>query len=283
MRPIRRSRLEKITPWWAMSEAGPQPGGLPARGRREVLLRGGRMALGLTLGASLGGSLGLGLLPGPAAAIDWGNLFGRQMPDANGRVKVLEGRAYADMAPLAVGDVVASGAIVAVERGGRMVIALADGALFTLSGGSELELLLSRMRQGILKLIAGALLLVSPKGSQYLVAGTDTSFGIKGTVVYREVFGADNRMATTMEGPLAVPERYGGYFCTCHGSVDYLRPGPMQPFFSDTSDYHHSYFIPRERPENLVRAPMLNHSDMVIRRLVALQEGPKHDLSWLRH
>ena len=228
-------------------------------------------------------SVGLGLLPAPAAAFDWLGLFGKSMPDMSGVVKLLEGQAFAEMKPLAVGDRVASGAFVAVARGGRLVISLASGAVFTLYGGSELELFLTTMRRGLLNLLSGALLLAVPRKSNYLLAGSDAAFGIKGTVVFRQVFGPHNRVAKTMEGTLTVPERASGYFCTCNGSVEYLARGKNDPFFTDRAEYHHSYYIDPARPGMREKAPMLNHNDEAIRHLIGFQEGLKHDLSWLKH
>ena len=251
--------------------------------RRAILAAGGKAAAALTA-VSLGLGVGATLAPSRALAIDWSQLFKGRMPDASGVVKLLEGRAYAGGRRLALGDSVPSGAVVAVEEEGRLVIGLMDGGIFTLSGGSKLELLLDRMSQGILNLLAGALLLASPKGSQYLVTGGGVSaFGIKGTVVYREVFTSAGKEARGMEGPYAVPDAASGYFCTCHGAVDFLRPGSSETYHIERAEYHRSYLIHPQHPGLLRKAPMLNHFDEDIRALVALQDEPRHELSWLRH
>jgi hypothetical protein len=239
--------------------------------RRGLLRRGAAAALG----AAVAG----GVLPPAAWAIDWGSLFGERMADLNGLVKELRGQATAQGHSLRKGDKVPSGALVSVAEGGRLVISLEDGTIFTLSGGTNLELLLNRMMQGIFNLLAGALLMVVPKGHQYLIAGLDASIGIKGTVVYREVYGPQD----TMEGMVPVPPNTPGYVCTCHGEVEMLTPRERTAFQGVKADYHDAYFIDPRRPGMLVPAPMLNHSDEDIRRLVALQEGPRHDISWLRH
>lgn len=249
--------------------------------RRRLLSLGGKTALGA---AALGFGTGFALAPSRALAIDWAKLFEGEMPDASGVVKLLEGRAYAGGRMLSLGDPVPSGALVAVEEGGRLVIGLMDGGIFTLAGGSKLELLLDRMSQGILNLLAGALLLASPKGSRYLVTGGGVaSFGIKGTVVYREVFTSAGESARTMEGSYAVPEEASGYFCTCHGAVEFLLPGASEPYRSERAEYHRSYLILPGRSGLLRKSPMLNHFDGDIRALVALQDDPRHDISWLRH
>ncbi len=263
-------------------EDSPQPlsrRGMLSSGARTVLT-----AATLGLGAVIAVVPFQAMSPSQAMAVDWANLFRKRMPDASGLVKLLEGRAYAGRRMLSLGDPVLSGALVAVEEGGRLVIGLMDGGIFTLSGGSKLELLLDRMSQGILNLLAGALLLASPKGSRYLVTGGGVaSFGIKGTVVYREVFTSAGKTARTMEGSYAIPEAASGYFCTCHGAVDFLRPGANEPYHIEQAEYHHSYLIHPDRPGLLRKAPMLNHFDGDIRALVSLQDDPRHDLSWLRH
>ena len=247
----------------------------PALTRRGLLLRGG----GLITGASLG----LGFPPTPAQALDWFGLAGKTMPEVSGTVRFLKGEAFANKRPLQLGSRVPPGALVTVSRRGKLIIAIANGSVFTLFGGSRLRLLLGRMRRGLLKLLAGALLLVAPKRGRYLVGGPQASFGIKGTVVFHQVFGPEDQTARTMKGTIQVPSYAGSYFCTCNGAVDYLAPGRDHPYFSNRADYHNSFFIDGSKTGRIVKAPMLNHDDRDIRELTSYQDGPKHDISWLRY
>lgn len=180
-------------------------------------------------------------------------------------------------------DSVPSGALVSVTKGGRVIIILPTGTIFTVYGGSELELLLSTMRTGVLKLLAGAVLMVVPRGMNYLMAGLATSIGIKGTVVYRQKFGAADRIARTREGMVRIPEGISEYVCTCHGETEYVKTGKHAPYFRDRSDYHHAFSIDPSSPGLLRKAPQLDDMDAAIRALVGLQEGAKHDIGWLRY
>jgi hypothetical protein len=243
---------------------------------RRALLRAGA---GMSLAAGLGSSV----LPASAEAIDWGSLFGERMPNVSGKVRELEGEAAANEKPLHVGDAVPSGATVRVGAGGRAVIALEDGTIFTVFGGSSLQLLLNKMSEGVLNLLAGALLLVVNTGGRYLVAGSTSSFGIKGTVVYRQSFGPQEKMGQTMDGLVKIPTGYSDYFCTCHGETDFLLSGRSTPFAESNAQYHDAYYLNPANPLQRLKAPMMNHTDEEIRRLVDLQEGSHHDISWLRH
>ena len=247
--------------------------------RRSLLARGG----GLIAGATLGSSLGLGFPAIHAKGFDWFGLAGRSMPDVSGTVRFLKGEAFANRRPLRLGSRVPPAAFVTVSRGSKLILAIADGSVFTLFGGSQLRLLVGRMRQGLLNLLAGALLLVAPKRSRYLVGGPQASFGIKGTVVFHQIFGPEDRTARTMEGTMPLPDYAGSYFCTCNGEVEYLSRGRNEPYFSDRADYHNSFFIHGSEQGRIVKAPMLNHGDEDIRELTSYQDGPKHDISWLRH
>lgn len=258
-------------------DGGGEGQAFPALSRRGLLLRGGRVMAGATLG------LGLASQPTPAQSFDWFGLAGKSMPDVSGKVRLLEGEAFANKRPLRLGSGVPPGAFVTVSREGKVIIAIANGSVFTLFGGSQLQLRLGRMRRGLLKLLSGALLLVAPKRGRYLVGGPLASFGIKGTVVFHQVFDPRRRTARTMEGTIQLPGAAGGYFCTCNGAVDYLAAGSNDPYFSDRAEYHNSFFIHGSEQGRIERAPMLNHNDGDIRELVSYQDGPKHDLSWLRH
>jgi hypothetical protein len=243
---------------------------------RRALLRAGA---GLSLAAALGSTV----LPPEAQAIDWGSLFGQRMPNVSGKVRELAGDAQANDRSLHVGDAVPSGATVRVSAGGRAVISLEDGSIFTVFGGSSLQLLLNKMSEGVLNLLAGALLLVVNTGGRYLIAGSTANFGIKGTVVYRQSFGPQERMGQTLDGLVQIPAGYGDYFCTCHGETDFLLSGRSTPFAETQAQYHDAYYLNPANPLQRIKAPMMNHTDEEIRHLVSLQEGPPHDISWLRH
>lgn len=249
-------------------------------GRRTLLQTG----LGLGLGLGTAGVAGTILLPPEAHALDWSSLLGKKMPDVSGKVVALTGAAFADDQPLKVGSAVPSGARVRVVSGGRAAIALEDGSIFTVSGGTTLELLLNRMSEGILNLLAGALLLAVNSGGRYLVAGSTASFGIKGTVMYRQVFGPQDGMARAMDGMVRIPAGVRDYECTCHGTVDFVAAKGSTPRYTAHADYHEAYYLDPADPSRRIHAPMLNHGDDEIRKLVALQPpGKRHDTSWLRH
>jgi hypothetical protein len=244
---------------------------------RRALLRAGTSA-------SIAAALGCTVLPPAAQAIDWAGLFSsKRMPDIGGKVKELVPEATANGQPLREGDEVPSGANVRVAPGGRAVISLEDGSIFTVFGGSQLELLLNKMSEGVLNLVAGAMLLVVNSGGRYLVAGSTSSFGIKGTVVYRQVFDPRMKTGRTMEGLVDLPPGYGEYFCTCHGETEFLLSGRSTPYARSMADYHDAYYLNAANPTRPLKAPMLNHGDEEIRHLVEMQEGTRHDISWLKH
>ncbi|HKI97040.1 MAG TPA: hypothetical protein VKB51_01075 [bacterium] len=248
---------------------------LGPRFTRRTLLRAGA-------GASLAAALGTTVLPREAQAIDWEGLFSKRMPNEGGKVKELVGQASANGKALRVGDKVASGALVKVAPGGRCVVSLEDGSIFTVFGGSTLELLLSEMSAGVLNLVAGALLLVVNTGGRYLVAGSTASFGIKGTVVYRQVFSPEQHTGQSMDGLVQIPTGFSDYFCTCHGQVEWLLSGRNTPYAQTNAQHHDAYYVNPADPTVRLHAPMLNHNDEEIRRLVDMQEGTKHEISWLR-
>ena len=255
----------------------PRPGSTPTfpLGRRALLRAGAS--------ATLAAALGTTVLPPAAQAVDWASLFGKRMPDIGGVVKELTGEASADGRPLRQGDAVPSGARVVVPAGGRVAIGLEDGSIFTVYGGSTLELVLSRMSEGILNLIAGAMLLVVNSGGRYLVAGSTASFGIKGTVVYRQLFAPQETTGRAMEGRVQLPRGYREYFCTCNGEVEWLLSGRNTPYAQTLAKYHDAYYLNPADPTRPLKAPMLNHQDEEIRHLVQMQDQHSHDISWLQH
>ena len=72
------------------------------------------------------------------------------------------------------------------------------------------------------------------------------------------------------------------YFCTCNGSVDYLRVSDLSLVASDTAQYHNAFILNPKNPKLLEKFPMVNHFDQDIRAAIDLQDGPKHDSSFLK-
>ena len=247
--------------------------------RRRMLELGGK---GLAVAASAGA--GITLIPNESLAIDWLSWFRRDTKmEQGGKVLTIEGRAFADEKPLQVGQTIHSGQQVNVSRPGSVVIVLEDNTIFKLYGGAIVELALKRMEQTIIRLITGAIQAVVPAGSNFLLAGPVATVGVKGTVIYREVFGEDPEPGKTMEGDYAIPAGVNDYFCNCFGDVNYLDRHTGETFHTSHAKYHEGYFLDPATKGLLVKAPMLNHFDNGIRELIAQQPGKKHDTSWLKH
>lgn len=250
-----------------------------APSRRRVLELGGAALAGAALGAWVG--------PVPAPAMGWRKWFGQKAAEETmaqpGTVKAVKGMAFAGERPLAVGDPVHSGDVVRVSGQGQVVITLADRSIFTISGNTTLEVVLERMGEGLLRLISGTLLAAVPSGNRMVVVGPVAAIGIKGTVFFREVLEPGRVMAEGPMGPVKLPEGAKDYFCTCHGETEFMPARGQPPFLTDRGIYHSAHFLDARRPGVVHKAPMLDHSDQQIRDLVALQDGPQHDLSWLRH
>lgn len=248
--------------------------------RRRVLALGGQ-----TLAALLATTALPLVWPNEALGIDWDRLFRseRNRMENAGKVKMLSGSATASGRNLSVGSKVMSGELIQVSRGGEAVILLVDNTIFRIYGGSEIEIALVRMKEGFLRLLTGAIQAVIPQGSPYLIAGLETAVAIKGTVVYREVFPPSVRTGRTMDGTMEIPQGVSDYFCNCFGTVNYLDQKSEASIHTSHSTYHDAYFLSRRYAGMLKKAPMLNHFDPGIRRLIALQEGDKHDIRWLKH
>jgi hypothetical protein len=246
--------------------------------RRNLLVHGGRAMLSAAAGA---GALGM-IAPPAASAIDWAGLLKKKMEAGGyGVVKSLLGEAFAGERRLSVGSRVESGIEVRVSPRGRLILNMSDRSVFQFTGPASLELILSMMREGIINLLTGALLAVVPGTSRYLVGGPTGTVGIKGTVFYREVYAKEAPMMRTMDGLMRAPMGAAEYFCNCHGEVEYHDKGPSDPFYQDRAEHHNAFFINPGLPNRLVKAPMANHSDDEILALVALQEGEKHDVTWI--
>lgn len=246
--------------------------------RREVLRTGGRVLV--AAGAGLGAHALVGA--SPAQAVDWSSIW-RKKKDAGGYgiVRTLEGEAFVGNSPLRVGNRVASGESVTVAPNSRLILNMSDRSVFQFTGPASLELILTMMREGIIKLIEGALLAVIPFGSRFLASGPTATVGIKGTVFYHEVYRQEQPMLQTMEGPMRAPKQAAEYFCNCNGVVEYQDKRTNKPFFESRVEHHQSFFIDPTRPGKLIEAPMANHTDDEILRLIALQEGEKHDATWI--
>ncbi|MEE8396603.1 MAG: hypothetical protein V3S29_11150 [bacterium] len=241
-------------------------------------------AAGKTLLAGVGAA-GLLALPGarPSLAFDWKKLLGEKMEGGFGVVKQLRGSATAGGRALKEGDRVESGERVDVAAGSSLILNMSDRSVFRFSGPSSLDLLLSMMRRGLLRLLYGGLLAVVPRDNNYLVVGPAGAVGIKGTVFYREVFPRPGMVGKTMDGTMAVPAGVNDHFCNCFGEVAYLGSDEKsEPFYTDRSTYHHPFFLDPRRENMLVKAPMINHFDDEIERLIGLQQGKKHRADWLK-
>ena len=246
--------------------------------RRRFLAGGGSALL---KGAALAG-LGAPLLPATGHGMDWKSLRELMGPAGFGMVNSLIGEASADGRPLSVGSRIDSGARIEVSPAGRLIVNMSDRSVFQFTGPATLDLLLSMMREGVLNLLLGALLAIVPSGNRYLVMGPMGAVGIKGTVFYREVFAQEQTTVHGMEGDLITPKGVRGYFCNCNGEVEYLeRELNQKPLLTDRSQYHHSYYLTPAPRDRLIKAPMVNHNDGQIKALIALQEGKKHDASWI--
>lgn len=247
--------------------------------RRTLLATGGKALLTATAGA---GALGL-LAPPPAAAIDWAALLRKgMMAGGYGMVNTLHGQAYAGRRKLSVGSRVESGEQVRVSDQGQLILNMSDHSVFQFTGPASLELILSMMREGIINLLTGALLAVVPESSRFLVGGPTGTVGIKGTVFYREIFSEPEPMTMTMDGPMRAPKGVTEYFCTCHGEVDYHDKNPNDTFYTSKAEHHDAYFInPSMNKQRLIKAPMADHNDDQILHLIGLQEGKKHDATWI--
>ena len=247
--------------------------------RRGLLSAAGKAALA---GGVWGGITSL-IIAGRADAIDWEKLLRTAKTENFGVVRQLTGRAFSGGRRLKEGSRVESGERVRVSKGGKVILLMADKSLFQMFGPTTLDLLLSMMRQGILNLLFGSVLSVVPRGNNYLVMGPTGAIGIKGTVFFRQVFPEDQVMARTMEGQMRTPEGVHDYFCNCHGEVEYQKPETAETFYNDRSEYHNAFFLDPRTPGLLVKAPMINHNDKLIKAMIDLQEEPKHDATWLRH
>ena len=151
-----------------------------------------------------------------------------------------------------------------------------------INANTTITLEIGTNRTGLFKLVVGSLLTVMPTRNRYLVQLPTAVIGIKGTVFYQQIFHPKERTAESMEQKdYPIPEGISEYFCLCNGLADFVDKSSMGVFFSDKADHHNSYFIDPRLPNPIVKAPMLNHQDIQIRELINLQEGPKHNSSFL--
>lgn len=215
-------------------------------------------------------------------AVDWPAVFQAKEGGGTAEVTVLTGPGTADGRELEIGSIVPSGARVRMEPQAKAVLELPDRTVMELRGEAELELHIDRLSGGFYRLALGAVLSVVPRRNLYLAMGPTAVVGVKGTVFYREVFPADPEPGMTMDGLLEIPERINDYFCTCHGEVDFLHgmDTPV-PFRTDRAQHHSSWFLRGNGETTLIEAPMMNHFDDEIDRLIDLQAEPRHDKSWL--
>ncbi len=215
-------------------------------------------------------------------AINWRNLFTQVPGGGSGKVKELTGTAFTGQRPLKVGDTVKSGDQLRVTKGGQLVVAASDNSIFLIKGEAVVDYHVGTQKSGLLNLVLGQVLAVVPKGHRYLVAGPTATIGIKGTVVFRQIFREDELVAQAMKGKTYTrPKNLTDYFCTCNGSVDFLRNNDRSLITSDTAEVHSSEFLDPGAPKLLSKAPMINHFDKDIEHVIDMQEGEKHDKSFL--
>ena len=246
--------------------------------RRVFLAEGSRF---VTLGglAMLATALGL-----PAAAIgqDWGTLSRQSLRGGSGVVKSIRGSASAGGRPLTLGAQVNSGEKITTAVGAVVILSLSDNTIMRINGNTSLQLEIGANRSGIFKLTVGSLLTVMPTRNRYLVQLPTAVVGIKGTVFFQQIYHPGETTAVGMEQKrYTIPEGVREYFCLCNGAADFVEKGSMGTFFSDKAEHHNSYYIDPSRPNPLVKAPMVNHSDEQISQLIDLQDGPKHDSGFL--
>ncbi|HUJ75062.1 MAG TPA: FecR domain-containing protein [bacterium] len=246
--------------------------------RRNLIKTGGRVVLS---GALAGTALQAWPHSSLAATVDWQRLF-RKMPEGGfGTVKEVKGFAFANQRVLKVGDRVQAGEQLRVAKDGSLVVSAEDHTIIRLNEETVLDFHVGP-REGVLALVTGALLAVMPKGRRYLVAGPTATIGIKGTVIFRQVFTPREHTAHAMEGRTAtLPAGLNDYFCTCNGETDYLRNDNRSLITTVEAKHHKSFFLNPANPGLLQPFEMINHFDRDIRALVGMQEGPKQDLRFL--
>ena len=234
-------------------------------------------------------SFGLGYVvrrlstPPGSPPIDWRAAFEAKSGEGEALVKSLVGEGYAGKRKLALGAKVPSGQRLRVSREGVMVLALPDRTVMKVTGEAELTLHIDATSGGVYNLALGAVLSVVPRHNLYLAMGPTAAIGVKGTVFFREVKGEKRDMMMSMEGPVAMPPDITDYFCNCNGEVDYL--GDLQRgevVRNDRARHHNSFFLKTDGRLQLVKAPMLDHFDDEIDRLIDIQEPPRHDKTWLQ-
>ena len=247
--------------------------------RRKFILTSSRFAAGIIL---------LGALPSNPRAqakegINWREAFARTPQGGEGHVKTLQGTAFANDRPLKVGDVIKSGTQLRLAKGGSLVVSVSRGAIFQLKGETTMEFNASTMNTGLFRLVAGALVAVVPRGGRFLVQGPTATIGIKGTVVYRQIFKDHEKIADAGGGKTYTrPAELTDYFCTCNGSVDFLRNTDRSVVRSDTAEHHNAFFMGQAVTPTFMKAPMINHFDVDLEKLIDQQEGEKHDRSFLK-
>jgi hypothetical protein len=215
-------------------------------------------------------------------AVNWRDEFAQVPTGGQGRVKEIKGRATVNGRTLALGDIVRSGETLRVAPSGHVIVSVQGGTIFNLRGEATLEFNASPGTTGLFRLAAGALLSVVPRGGRYLVQGPAATIGIKGTVSYRQVFREDEFEARATKGrTYSRPRNLTDYFCTCNGAVDYLRNEDRSLAASDQTGYHNAFFLDPAAGQMRNSAPLINHFDEDIDYLIGLQDGEKHDRSFL--
>lgn len=248
--------------------------------RRGLFIVGGRIVAGATLSLALDRYA----LAQPEEGESWRHLFFTMPKGGTGKVKQVMGMAFANKRTLRVGATVHAGERLRVARRGSLVISIQDRTLLWIKEETVLDFSPSPRKTGVLNLVSGSLLAVVPVGNRYLVGGPYATVGIKGTVFYRQVFSGNEHTGVAMEDRRVTLPGKGlrDYFCTCNGSVDYLRKSDQSLIVSDTAQHHNAFFLNPKNPKLLEKFKMINHFDRDIQAAIDLQDEPKHDSSWLQ-
>jgi len=245
--------------------------------RRNALVFFGAAAASFGLGYALRRFGG-----GDYADVDWQRAFERKTVGGIARIKSLVGEGLAGMRELMLGGGLNSGERIRVARDSLLILSLPDRSVLQIRGEAELDLHFDEFSGGVYNLYVGAVLSVVPRSNLYIATGPTGAVGIKGTVFFREVFGETGREVQTMEGKMTMPADVDDYFCTCHGEVDYL--GQLEQgrvVRTDRAQHHSPFFLRNGDGLTFEEAPMLNHFDDEIDRLIDVMDPPRHDKSWL--
>jgi len=216
--------------------------------------------------------------PQAVLALDWKEVFQKKYEGGHAEIVGLTGKAFANETSLHLKQQLNNGVHIQVAENSELLLSLPDHSILKITGEAELTLQIDTQGGGVINLILGAMLAVisSSKKKRYLIQTPTATLGVKGTVLFRNVFGAKEKPDSR------VPENASDYVCICNGSLDYLTPD-AQLIQSDQAHHHSAYFLlPDNKQLTLQKAPFLfRHSDQGINHVIDSMTGKKHDRSWL--